>query len=98
MTKFSAQNIINFGNQRIASKDGHKMWLIDVCSRNNLRLAFNHKTWLNTYTLTLIDLDQPFDLREIFKSKNFEEATRDVVKYINDKIDATSPKYSLVNV
>lgn len=89
MTVFDSSNISGFENQQFVGFEGEVLTLKELCSKANLRILFNHSRSLGPDTLTLIDNDCDFP-NIIFRRRNYENATRDVLRYVNDKLNNNS--------
>ncbi len=92
MTVFNSSNISEFENQQFVGLEGEVVTLKELCSKANLRMLFDHSEVLKPYTLTLIDDDWVSCANVVFRRRNYENATRDVLKYVNDKLNNNSWK------
>ncbi len=90
MTVFNSSNISEFENQQFVGLEGEVVTLKELCSKANLRMLFDHSEVLKPYTLTLIDDDWVSCANVVFRRRNYENATRDVLKYVNDKLNNNS--------
>lgn len=90
MTTFNSNNINSFENQQFIGFEGEFVTLKELCSKANLRMLFDHSGVLKPYTLTLIDDDWVSCANVVFRRRNYENATRDVLKYANDKLSNNS--------
>lgn len=89
MTVFNSSNISAFENQQFAGFEGEIVTLKELCSKANLKVLFNHSRSLGPDTLTLIDNDRDCP-NIIFRRRNYENATRDVLEYVNYKLNNNS--------
>ncbi len=90
MTTFNSNNINSFENQQFIGFEGEVVTLKELCSKANLRIQFSHSDCSKPYTLTLIDDDWLSHANVVFRRKNYENATRDVLKYINAKFGSAN--------
>ncbi len=97
MTTFNSSNISEFENQRCVDSNGETVTLKELCSKVNLRMLFDHSSYLKPYTLTLIDDDWLSHANIVFQRRNYENATRDVLKYINNKLK-NGGTYSIADI
>ncbi|WP_300999345.1 hypothetical protein [Lactobacillus taiwanensis] len=86
MTQFNSDNISEF-EQQVVGSNGEVMTLKELCAKANLRMDFTNRKALAPYILTLRDSDYLSHASIVFQRRNYEKATKDVLKYINDKLN-----------